>query len=81
MPNHNHHQPLKELPCPPNATSQGAAALPSAVTTAVVSQVTPMLPWDMGTKALPCTWLLVHLLTSLHFQHLPCGVGIHSWGQ
>lgn len=31
MPNHNHQQPLKELPCPPDASTQRAASLPSAL--------------------------------------------------
>lgn len=76
VPNHNHHQPLKELPCPPEASSYRAASLLSAVTTSVVSQVTPMLSRDMGTKG-----IAMHLLTCLHFRHLPCSVGTCSWGQ
>lgn len=78
MTNHNHHQPLEELPCPPEASSHRAAPLPSAVTTAAVSQVTPMLPWDVGTKAIAVHLALEPLLTSLHFQHLPCSGGTCS---
>lgn len=73
VPNHNHQQPPKEPPCPPEASSHRAASLPSAVTLQLSLRSHQCSLGTWGQKAMPSTWLLVHLLTSLRFQHLPSG--------
>lgn len=71
---HWRNSPALQMPLP---TEQRHSPLQAPLQ---LSQVTPVLPWDMGTKALPAPGSQAPA-DSLHFQHLPCSVGTHSQGQ